>query len=168
MCPVRAVVAVCPTIDLARCVAAIERPRHLPYHFNFVRNLKDRMRRKDAHWPGRFDLSRLERVWTIRKFDDVYTAPLHGFGDAANYYYRASALGVVDRIAMPTLILAAADDPVVPSSQFLEPALANNPHVHVRVETHGGHCGFVGESSASNDGYWAEYQAVDFLRTRLT
>ena len=161
--PVRAVAAVCPTIDLDRCVRAIERRVNLPYHFNFVRNLRGRMRRKALAWPGAFDLSRLEKIWTIRTFDDVYTAPHHGFGDAANYYHQASAMRVVDRIAVPALIIAAEDDPFVPPSQFSEPAVRDNPHVHVQVGRFGGHCGFVGKAAAESDGYWAEARAVDFL-----
>ncbi len=160
--PLRAVVAVCPTIDLACCVRAIERRSNLPYHFNFVRNLKARMRRKALLFPDAFDLSRLNRVWTIRAFDDTYTAPSHGFGDAATYYHRASGLRVADRIRTPTLILAAADDPVVPPEQFDDPAVRDNPHVHVRVEPHGGHCAFV-SAPAGDDGYWAESEAVAFL-----
>ncbi len=81
--PVRAVAAVCPTIDLEQCVRAIERRSNIAYQFNFVRNLRGRMRRKVALWPGSFDLTPLNRIWTIRRFDDVYTAPHHGFGDAA-------------------------------------------------------------------------------------
>jgi predicted alpha/beta-fold hydrolase len=161
--PVGAVAAVCPTIDLERCVRAIERRANIPYHFNFVRNLRRRMRRKAGAWPGAFDLSPLGGVWTIRRFDDVYTAPHHGFGDAANYYFQASAMRVVDRIRIPTLILAAEDDPFVPASQFREPALEHNPNIVVSVSRHGGHCGFIERPSPGYDGYWAEAMAVEFL-----
>jgi len=161
--PVVAVAAICPTIDLDRCVRAIERRINIPYQFNFVRNLKARMRRKVAHWPGTFDLGPLDRVWTIRTFDDVYTAPYHGFGDAANYYHRASALRVIDRIAVPAMIVAAADDPFVPPSQYDDPAVRQNPNVRVRIEAHGGHCGFISALTETGDGYWAEQTAIDFL-----
>lgn len=160
--PVHAVAAVCPTIDLDRCVRAIERRSNWPYHFNFVRNLKARMRRKAAAWPGAFDLSRLDRISTIRAFDDVYTAPSHGFGDAANYYHRASALRVAANIAIPSLIISAADDPFVPPEQFRDPAVRDNRHITVAVPRHGGHCAFVGRSDGG-DGYWAEAAAVEFL-----
>jgi predicted alpha/beta-fold hydrolase len=160
--PIDAVVAVCPTIDLERCVRAIERRANIPYQFNFVRNLKARMRRKAAAWPDAFDLSRLGSIWTIRKFDDVYTAPHHGFGSATNYYERASALRVVDNISVPTLILAAADDPFVPSEQFSDAAVQSNSKVQVYVAPHGGHCAFV-----SSDGYWAETTAMDFLTAAM-
>jgi len=155
--------AICPTMDLERCVRAIERRVNIPYQFNFVRNLRARMRRKATAWPSAFDLSGLGRIWTIRQFDDVYTAPHHGFGDAANYYRQASALRVVDRIRMPTLILTAADDPFVPPSQFDEPAVRRNPNITVVVSRHGGHCGFIEEPAPGHDGYWAEETAMDFL-----
>jgi predicted alpha/beta-fold hydrolase len=160
--PVHAVAAVCPTIDLERCVRAIERRTNWPYHFNFVRNLKARMRRKGAAWPGAFDLSRLDAITTIRAFDDVYTAPLNGFGDAANYYQRASALRVAAAIQVPTLLLSAADDPFVPPGQFDEPAVRDNPNVTVVVPRHGGHCAFLGAPDRP-DTYWAEATTVDFL-----
>lgn len=161
--PIAAAVAVCPTIDLERCVHAIERRSNIPYHFNFVRNLKARMRRKAAIWPGAYDLAKLEGLWSIRRFDDAYTAPHHGFGDASTYYQLASALRVADRVRIPTLILAAADDPFVPAGQFSEPAIAGNPHITVHVSPHGGHCGFLATPGPHDDGYWAETTAVDFL-----
>ena len=160
--PVVAVAAVSPTIDLDLCVRAIERRVNFPYQWNFVRNLKARMRRKVSLWPGAFDLRPLDRIWTIRQFDDVYTAPFHGFKGAADYYFRASATRAVDRIRIPTLILTAADDPFVPPAQFREPHVRGNEHVAVRVESHGGHCGFAGKPSG-DDGYWAETTAINFL-----
>jgi predicted alpha/beta-fold hydrolase len=163
--PIAGAVAVSPTIDLEVCVKAIERRANIPYQFNFVRNLKSRMRRKVSHWPGAFDLARLAKIWTIRSFDDVYTAPHHGFGDAANYYQKASALRLVDRIRIPTLIITAEDDPFVPSDQFRHAALRDNPHVAVCIERHGGHCGFAADAAGDDDGYWAEATAVEFLKT---
>jgi predicted alpha/beta-fold hydrolase len=70
---------------------------------------------------------------------------------------------VVDRIRIPALVLAAADDPFVPPEQFRESPLAGNPHVVVRVEPHGGHCGFISAWTAGSDGYWAEDSAMRFL-----
>jgi len=164
--PVRAVVAVSPTMELERCVRAIERKVNVAYHWNFMRQLRARLRRMSAAWPGRFDLASLDSIWTIRRFDDVYTAPHHGFGDAANYYFQASAMRVVDRVRMPSLIIAAQDDPVVPAAQFLEPVVTDNPSIDVRLERHGGHCGFF-TGTAGEDPYWAERTAIDFLARRL-
>jgi predicted alpha/beta-fold hydrolase len=121
------------------------------------------MRRKGVHWPGRFDLAHLGRIWTIRQFDEAYTAPYHGFKNAVDYYHRASSLRVVDQIRVPALILSAQDDPFVPVSQFRDPAVLGNPCVQARVERHGGHCGFVADPGPNDDGYWAETTAVGFL-----
>ena len=164
---VRAVVAVSPTIDLDRCVHSLERRVNLAYEWNFVRHLKARMRRKAALWPGAFDLRPLNGIRTIRAFDEIYTAPYHGFAGATDYYHRASALRVVDRIRIPTLVISSADDPFVPPAQFDDPALAGNTLIVRRIERHGGHCGFVSAPGAGDDGYWAEAGAVEFLASAL-
>jgi predicted alpha/beta-fold hydrolase len=158
----QAVSAVSPTMDLAACVLALERPGNTLYQWNFVRNLKARMRRKARHFPGRFDLSALRRIQTVREFDDAYTAPLFGFGTAERYYEAASSQRVVDRIAVPTLVLTAADDPFVPPEQFDAPGLRSNPHVTVIVTAAGGHCGYFGEPAGDDDGYWAEKTVIEF------
>ena len=159
----KAVCAVSPTMDLALCVDALERRANFAYQFNFVRNLKARMRRKAAAFPGAFSLDALRRVWTVRQFDEVYTAPHHGFRDAADYYHRASALRVIDRIRVPALIMAAEDDPFVPSNPFRDPAVTNNPHVTVAVTPHGGHCAYLERAEGAYDGYWAEREIVRFV-----
>jgi predicted alpha/beta-fold hydrolase len=137
----RAVCAVSPTMDLGCCVSALERRANSLYQWNFVRNLKNRMRRKARLMPDRFDVSRLHEVHSVRMFDDLYTAPHFGFGTADRYYFEASSLRVVDRIRVPTLIVSAADDPFVPSGQFDTPAIRNNPMISVRITEFGGHCG---------------------------
>jgi predicted alpha/beta-fold hydrolase len=159
--PVRAVVAVSPTIDLEECVRAIENRANFAYQWNFIRNLRGRMRRKVQAWPGSFDLAPLGGIWTIRRFDDVYTAPHHGFAGASDYYYKASAMRVIDRVRIPALILTAEDDPFVPGNQFREAAVTGNPHIVARVERFGGHCGFISDSPAAE--YWAESSAARFL-----
>ncbi len=165
--PLVAVAAVSPTIDLSLCVDAIERRANVLYQWNFVRGLKARMRRKAAAWPGRFDISPLARIRTIRQFDDAYTAPHHGFGTAANYYQQASALRVTQQIAVPALIVAADDDPFVPTSQYRRDEVHSNPNIVMHLERHGGHCGFIGRRADGNDGYWAEAQVVQFLGDAL-
>jgi uncharacterized protein len=159
----KAVCAVSPTMDLAVCVEALERRANLLYEWNFVRNLKTRMKRKVAAWPDAFDLSSLGKVRTVRQFDEAFTAPHHGFRDAADYYYRASAMRVIDRIRVPALILTAEDDPFVPTAPFREPAVATNPNITVVITPSGGHCAYVEPSNGSYDGYWAEREIVRFV-----
>ncbi|MBA3950106.1 MAG: alpha/beta fold hydrolase, partial [Acidobacteria bacterium] len=110
----KGVAAVSPVVDLEACVTAMERRGNYVYQWNFMRNLRRSIRRKAALFPGAYDVAPLARTRTIRGFDDTYTAPHHGFGDAANYYYQASALRVAGNIRIPALIITAADDPFVP------------------------------------------------------
>jgi predicted alpha/beta-fold hydrolase len=159
----RAVAAVSPILEIGPCVRALERRENVLYQWNFVRDLKRRMRRKARFWPGRFDLSKLDAIRTVREFDDVYTAPYFGFADAEDYYRRASAMRVADRIHVPALVIVAEDDPFVPSAPFRETAVAGNPSITLRITAHGGHCGFVGPASGEDDGYWAERQIVAFV-----
>lgn len=164
----KAVCAVSPTLDLAACIDAIEKPSNVFYQINFMRNLRARMKRKAGLFPDLYDLRKLKGVWTIRGFDDAYTAPLNGFGTAARYYHEASSLRVVDRIAVPALIITAANDPFVPPEQFRRPEVAANPHVHVVITDDGGHCGFVSEPDPAHDGYWAEHAVVAWARHHAT
>jgi predicted alpha/beta-fold hydrolase len=122
------------------------------------------MQRKARVFPETFDLSPLRAMRSIREFDNTYTAPHHGFGDAANYYHQASALRVIDRIRIPALIITAADDPFVPPDIFDAPELRSNPSIRVEVLPHGGHCAFLSKSGGDDDGYWAESAIVDFAR----
>jgi predicted alpha/beta-fold hydrolase len=159
----KGVCAVSPVLDLEACVRALERGSNFIYQWNFVRNLKNRMRRKAAHFPGVFDLSRLGAIRTVRQFDRAYTAPYFGFASAEDYYHRAAALRVIDRIQVPALIITAEDDPFVPPQSFRDPAIAANPQITLTVTPHGGHCGFLGDPHGTDDdGYWAERQIVEF------
>jgi predicted alpha/beta-fold hydrolase len=158
----KGVCAISPVLDLEACVQAIERRSNFIYQWNFVRNLKRRMRRKAACFPGAFDLSGLDAIRTVRQFDTAYTAPHFGFASAEDYYHRAAALRVIPAIEVPALVITAEDDPFVPHASFRDPALTSNPNVTLAVTRHGGHCGFLADAGEEHDGYWAEQQIVDF------
>ncbi len=159
----KGVCAVSPVLELGECVRALERRSNVIYQWNFVRNLKARMRRKQQSYPGQFSVEHLARIRTVREFDEVYTAPHFGFRNANDYYHRAAAMRVVDRIQIPALVISAADDPFVPSAAFVDPKLTGNPHIRLLVTDHGGHCGFLAAANGANDdGYWAERMAVEF------
>jgi predicted alpha/beta-fold hydrolase len=158
----RGVCAVSPVMELAVCVQALERRENFFYQWNFVRGLKRRMRRKAECFPERFPLDRLDRIRTVREFDEIYTAPHFGYRDASDYYHRASAMRVIDRVRVPALIITAEDDPFVPSAAFRDPRVRANPRLRVIITTDGGHCAFVTDSGAGYDGYWAEHQILQF------
>ena len=163
----KGVAAVSPVIELEACVRALERRSNAIYQWNFVRGLKARMRRKEQCFPGCFPLAGLDAITTVRQFDAAFTAPHFGFTSAEDYYHRASALRVADRIRVPALVITAEDDPFVPTAPFRTPALASNPFVQLHITAHGGHCGFLAPAR-DGDGYWAEWQIVDFARRVCT
>ncbi len=163
----RGVCAVSPIIEIGRCVDALERPVNVVYQMNFVRGLRARMRRKDLTHPGRYDLGLLRSIRTVRQFDAAYTAPFFGFTSAEDYYYRASAMRVVDRIQVPALIITAEDDPFVPAAPFQDPKVTSNPYITLELTPHGGHCGFLAPSADGFDGYWAEHAIIDFASRQV-
>jgi predicted alpha/beta-fold hydrolase len=160
---VRGIIAVSPSIDLQSCADAIEMRSNLIYHWNFILSLRGRLRRKARLFPDRYDTSRLRGVWTIRKFDDVYTAPHAGFRNVAHYYERASALPFISRIAAPALIIHAKDDPFIPFEPFERAELTDNPNVSLLAPDHGGHVGFISANNAGEDRFWAETMAIEFV-----
>lgn len=159
---IKALAAVSPVIELEACMQAIERRENRIYEWNFCRNLQSRMRRKARAFPDAFDLSGLWRIWSIRAFDDRYTAPDHGFDGAADYYHRASAMRIIDRVGRPALIVTSEDDPFVPPAIFTAPEVVENKNIATVITRHGGHCAFVGDANGY-DGYWAERCVVDFI-----
>jgi predicted alpha/beta-fold hydrolase len=162
-----AIAAVSPIIEIGECVRALEQPGNGLYQWNFVRDLKRRMRRKERFRRGLFDLNKLKTIRTVRDFDEAYTAPYFGFRDADDYYHRASAMRIIDRIRIPALIITAEDDPFVPSQPFRDPKITANRCIELCVCRHGGHCGFVGAKSGEDDGYWAENQIVAFIEGQV-
>jgi predicted alpha/beta-fold hydrolase len=164
----RGVCAVSPVMELETCVRALERRQNFVYQWNFVRGLKARMRRKNTCFPGRFAIDRLDTIRTVREFDEVYTAPHFGFKNASDYYHRASAMRVIDRIRVPALIITAEDDPFVPSAPFRERSVTSNPNIRAVITRHGGHCAFLSDATDGQDGYWAEHQILAFATAHAT
>jgi uncharacterized protein len=158
------VAAVCPALDLAACVDAIHEPRNAFYERYFVRNLIRRYRRKVELFPRHFALDGVDRVRTIREFDDVITAPYCGYGNAVNYYDRASAKHVLAAIAVPALVITAQDDPLVPHGSVRRPEALANPRITLLDPAHGGHCAFISRYGGDDERFWAECRIVEFCK----
>ncbi|HYH84694.1 MAG TPA: alpha/beta fold hydrolase [Pyrinomonadaceae bacterium] len=158
------VVAVSPSIDLDDCARAIEMRENIIYRWSFMRALRRRVRNKGRLHPSLYDTRGLVRVRTIRQFDERFTAPHGGYRDADDYYERASSFRVIGRISLPTLILHADDDPLIPSGPFRDPSIANNPNVLLILTPGGGHVGFIGDAREGEDRRWAENRVVEFCR----
>lgn len=137
-----AVAAVCAPLDLAAGGQAIGRGfNRLVYTGMFLRTMKPKALAKLAQHPGLFDRQALLAARDLYEFDDIFTAPLHGFRDAADYYARASAKPVLHRIRIPALALNARNDPFVPAASLPRPQEVG-PCVTLWQPEHGGHVGF--------------------------
>ena len=165
-----AAAGISPACDLSISADAIHRLQNRIYEWKFLFGLRARMLRKAALFPDRYDrdalAAALRRVRSIRDFDELITAQYMGFEDAEDYYTQASSSRVVDRIAVPTLVIHSQDDPFIIMSPETEAKLEANPHITYFRTEHGGHCAFLAEANGY-DGRWAESQIVDFFERAL-
>ncbi|NPC87047.1 hydrolase [Pyxidicoccus fallax] len=161
--PVDAAAAVSAPYDLDACCRKLDGggPFHLLYRERFLRTLKKKAREKLRRFPGAFDGQRMEAARTIRAFDDAVTAVLHGFGSAERYYAEASSGPRLGAIRKPTLLLSAADDPML-EAPVIPPAATDNPQLSVVLTERGGHVGFVG-GRVHKPQFWAEDQVLEFF-----
>ena len=160
---VSSAVAISPGMDLAASADALHRPGNRIYEYRFLLSLWRSMRRKAQIYPHRHRKPPIRCMRSMRDFDNLITAPFFGFRDAADYYARASASPLVGRIAVPTLVVHAKDDPFVRLLPSTIAALRGNPNVTFYLTEHGGHCAFLADG-ADHDGRWAESQIVGFFQ----
>lgn len=163
----RGIFAVSPCLDLASCANGSGQPRNLLYESYFLRNMRNTMQRKAELFPERYQADRFFKPRTLREWDDAITAPECGYRDAADYYYWESALHVTGQIRVPTLILAAQDDPLVPITSFRNSGIEENPFIALVAPEHGGHCAFI-SSEDGNERFWAERCVVEFCMRQST
>jgi hypothetical protein len=154
------VCAVSAPIDLAASVRATGDRRNILYRRRFVRRLKERVRRRHRMAPDLFPLGPLQQVRTIYDFDDLYTAKLFGFGSADNYYRTQSSNQFLEHIRIPTLLVQAKDDPMVPFAMYAHPAFERNPHLRLVALEHGGHLGFLARGESR---FWLDTLITDWL-----
>jgi predicted alpha/beta-fold hydrolase len=159
----RAVAAVCPAVDLAASADVLHDTSNRLYEYYFMYQLRCRLREKARLFPGVFDTSRLRGVSSLRDFDDKITAYYCGFTGADDYYARAAAANVVDRIAVPAFILHAANDPFIRILPATRRKILSNPNITFLETADGGHCSFLAQPDG-DDGHWAERQVIQFLR----
>lgn len=162
---VRAAATISVPFDLERGSRHIARGFSHLYERHFVRTLKRKAMAKLARYPDLFDPNALRRVRTLWDFDEVVTAPVHGFASARDYYTRSSSLGYLERIRVPTLLLNAADDPFLPAAvlDVVRRIARSNSCLTVEFPPGGGHVGFVGGVLPWRPAYFGEWLAGDFL-----
>lgn len=160
---IKAGIGVSPAMNLAASADALHEPANRAYEWRFLFGLTRRIKRKAALYPDRYDTSYLRGVRSLRQFDDQITARYCGFRDAEDYYTRAASAQFLHRIAVPTLVVHADDDPFIRVSPETRRKLLENPHITYIETAHGGHCAFLADPKGY-DGRWAERQAIAFVQ----
>lgn len=158
------VVGVSVPLDLGACAQALNRPACWLYQNRFLRNMEARLRRRHALMPDVFRLDGLAGVRSVYEFDDRITAPFFKFGNAAGYYGTQSAGLFLDTICVPSLLIHAKDDPMIPFHVFDHPAFRRNPQLQLMAVEHGGHVGFLTKGS---DRFWVDHVMTDWLSERV-
>ncbi len=158
--------AVSPPVDLAESADALHQAQNRVYEYRFLRNLLHRYKRKCRIFPAVFQPERATNVRSIRDFDEYVMTPYCGFTGASDYYQRAGASRVLDRITVPTLILHAWDDPFIRLTAETKQKLHDNTNISLVEPDHGGHCAFLENPTKDYDGYYAERLLLDFVKDR--
>jgi predicted alpha/beta-fold hydrolase len=151
----RGVCAVSPSIDLLASVVSLELPENRLYQSRFVNRMRERLRN-----TGRYRREQFAGVRTLRDIDERFTAPAFGFQGASDYYVTQSATRVVSAISVPTLVIHANDDPLVPSSMFESDALRQNPWIRLFITQGGGHLGFLARNRPR---LWMDHAVIEWI-----
>jgi uncharacterized protein len=155
--------AVSPSVDLRASTLHMNLRRNWIYQQDFLRRLKNRIRRKKKLFPDLYDISGLGNIHSIEEFDDRFVAPEFGFADARDYYAKASSLPWIRHIRIPTLIIHAEDDPFIPFAPLRDASVTANPYVLLIAPERGGHVAFL-SANAGEDRFWAENRLIEFCR----
>ena len=147
-------------VHLPSSAATLRRPVNRFYNQKFLGKLKKKMEAKGKQYPGLIDLERLPSVRDFDDFDTHYTAKIHGFADALDFYEQASPHTRLKDIRISTLILNAANDPLLGKECYPIEFAQRSTHIFLEMPKRGGHTGFTIPGSEFN---YAEYRLLEFL-----
>jgi predicted alpha/beta-fold hydrolase len=158
------VVSVSTPLDLMACCLRMQERRNFLYSTKFIDRLKARYRRRAAQLPDLFPLEGLDGVRSVLEFDDRFTSKAFGFGNAERYYATQSSQNFLEGIAVPGLLVHAADDPLIPLWVYEKANPEKNRNLRLVLTRHGGHVGFLARGGAR---FWAEEIAGNWMEERL-
>lgn len=163
---IEAAAVVSPPIDLYSCVREIQKPNAWLYQKNFMRKMRELLTIKEGQFrPLALDVEAAFKATNLFDFDDVITAPLHGFEGAKEYYTRCSTKNKLNEIDRPTCFISSYDDPVLGDGCYPSPEECSE-QISLHLTQTGGHVGFL-QGSFFKQEYWAEKTVSDFISTHL-
>lgn len=165
-CPIQRAATISPPCDLGACADAINSGFARVYQRDLLNGLKRMYEAKFASREAPRPVHQIRALTSLRAFDDVVTAPFHGFRDVEDYYQQCSCGQRLGAVETPCLILQARDDPFIPAASIpSRPSLSDA--IILATPERGGHVGFIAAGRGSVlPHYWAEEQAADFIACR--
>jgi len=148
--------------DLKAGSKQIGKPGNQIYMKRFLRLLHEKIKAKKPAFPDLFDDRDYKLIKNFHDFDNRYTAPIHGFIDADDYWHQCSSKQFLNNIHVPTLMVSALDDPFLAQACYPFTECAANPHLTLETPKHGGHVGFV--TFNRDKRYWSEERCIKFLK----
>jgi len=158
---VESVTAFSVPCDLSASAAQLAKPNNKIFMKRFLRDLRSKVEAKEKQFPGHLSAEGYEQIKTFKQFDDRYTAPIHGFEDADDYWQQSSCISYLENIRIPSLLVNAKNDPFLPGSCFPYEQAQNNPNLLLEVPESGGHVGFI--KLNRHQEYWMERRVVRFI-----
>jgi len=149
--------------DLGASARELDKPEKKFYLNRFLKKLEKKIRAKSILFPELISTEGFEKIKTFREFDNRYTAPLHGFANADDFYTKASSGQYIASIELPTLIVNALNDPFLPDECYPYDVAKTHNHVHLETPQRGGHVGF---SLAGKAESWMEMRAFEFINAQ--
>ncbi|MFZ5972892.1 MAG: YheT family hydrolase [Bacteroidota bacterium] len=146
--------------DLGSSAEELDKPANWFYRNRFLKKLEKKIRAKSVLFPEQIDANHFQRIRTFQDFDNLYTAPLHHFKNAADFYAKASAKKYLSAIEIPTLIVNAENDPFLPADCYPTDIAAPHANIFLEIPHRGGHVGFSLSNSREN---WMELRALEFV-----
>ncbi|PLX90568.1 MAG: alpha/beta hydrolase [Desulfuromonas sp.] len=149
--------------ELSHSSRALQHPACAIYMKRFLLKLHKKLQAKSDQYPDHITIDNYHQIKTFKQFDDRFTAPLHGFTDAEDYWHRCSCNRHLSRIKVPALIVNAQDDPFLRDDCYPRALVSANPHLTLETPAHGGHVGFM----LPGPTYWSEQRALSFIDQQL-
>ncbi|MDA0348228.1 MAG: alpha/beta fold hydrolase [Verrucomicrobia bacterium] len=158
---IKSAVAISVPCDLKSSSLRLEDSQNRIYMERFMKTLRTKIREKMERFPGQLDDTNLDKMKTFREFDGGFTAPIHGFTSAEDYWARSSSKPVLKNIIIPTLLINAADDPFLAEDCYPMTLARESDRFHLEIPFHGGHVGFI--QFGENKTYYSERRALKFV-----
>jgi len=162
---IKAAVAFSVPCDLECSSVRLAKPENRIYMLRFLTTLRKKIRALARSMPGKIDDRGYNQLRNFKDFDDRYTAPIHGFKNAEDYWRKSSCKPFLKGISVPTLLINARNDPFLAEGCYPSKEAAENPYLHLETPTYGGHVGFVCFNKDRE--YWSETRAAHFLKKEL-